>query len=606
MRFAGLFLVTFCLGRESTNALIATEMNHSLERLLSQCIVNISRTYFNTELPTAIQTMGTWYPHSQSNIFNGDTLLKMLSTNNYNSLLTLGYVTNFYKSSYKIKTGSYIIIVKSLNTETEINMMRTMLLRIDMEFVNPRSYCVIAVMESFKTKKNQNEIVSIILSMTFHIRLLRTIVLIPNDVRTSSISRFEVFSWIHNEQDNICALKLNKVKYIDSWIIGENRFALGSNLFPPQTKIDLKKCIINIVHSDFHPFIQEYKRRVDGVAVEILKIFCKNSNCRISFNGPNSPHMTFPVIYDVAHLIDADIMTYPYFRTTFLWFIPAGAELPQWQCLIRTFSNLMWVFVFITFITGAFTLWLIQKAVDLSAKTEHSVVMTILITHLGASDTNTYKGFVPISFFCLWLFYCLLINTAYQSGLFGVMVQPGRLPALESIQQLKDSKLKMKTVINVHKDMYHWAQNHEMCNFDVRSCFKDVAEGKHAILYNEESGHWTTRLFRDRNGKNTILPLKETVGTAYFGFYVGAFSYTFHNYLDSLFHRTTSAGLIDKWTQDRFWRFKKIILELDREHVFAFSLFHLQGAFYVLLFGLKASFVAFLIEVMLPHFQQWY
>ena len=85
-------------------------------------------------------------------------------------------------------------------------------------------------------------------------------------------------------------------------------------------------------------------------------------------------------------------------------------------------------------------MWLLQISsnhYNQTSKNNKEVLFTALLTHLATGVGERYKGFVAVLFFSLWLCYCLIINTAYKSQFFELLVHPRKLPPIKSISELK-------------------------------------------------------------------------------------------------------------------------------------------------------------------------
>ena len=87
-----------------------------------------------------------------------------------------------------------------------------------------------------------------------------------------------------------------------------------------------------------------------------------------------------------------------------------------------------------------------------------NTLLDTLRSILGAAIYFNPQGYLSAFFFVLWLFYCLQINTAYQSSLMGFLTNPGNLPAVTTLEELDNSGL----------DLYILeGTRHNYENFDV-------------------------------------------------------------------------------------------------------------------------------------------
>ncbi|PSN41610.1 Ionotropic receptor 398 [Blattella germanica] len=567
----------------------------SSELTLSKCILNISKSYFNTEHPIAVQTPGLWYRHNHWKDNFGEELLKLLSIDNYFSQLTLGYTTNIGTSlSNVFHPGSYIILIPRLKNIADGNMVLKMIRRIYKDARNPTAKTIICIKEPFQTIQEENYVVSSILTEAFAHRLTRVVLILPK----SSHREYYIFSFKHSDQRDMCSNTINAIWCLDVWSSNKNMFLKGSNLFPKQDKLNLKNCRLNIMFTNYTPYIYELDRQKQGMIIDFFVLFCKKVHCILKWNVGDENFVHFPTFFRSTYQTDGYEMTYPFLRSDFVWFIPQGLEVPRWKSIALVFTPGLWVLVLITCTFGMFTFWLIQKSQNRSENVRreigHTEIFTVLLTHLGWSYTNTYTSLVGVVFFNLWVFYCMLINTAYQAGLLAFIVSPGQLPAIETVEQLYRSNLNLTSYFEVINEN---SLSYPFC--DWLYCYNNVAEGKTAVLDDVNFGRYNAIPFQDSRGRKLITSIEETVSTLYITMDISTFSYVFYNEFESLFHRYVSFGLLDRYVQYGKWLYPRRYLIPIADEVFSFSLFHLQSAFYLLLLGNTLSLGSFLLELCL-------
>ncbi|PSN53053.1 Ionotropic receptor 408 [Blattella germanica] len=590
-RYLGHFLSTLFVLCGGYAMLLPPDLGTTDERLLGECILNIVETHFSKDLPLAIETPSMWYP--AWNRSDGDTLLEMLFTHSGMSHFTLGYIENVdvpRNSPNAFMPGAFIILIPILRSQNDVINMFKLFKRILVNSRNPRAKLIIIFMQTEKVLINA--IVRGLLMLGLFSNFSRLIVMTQIvDSYKNEINQtpsFDIFGFNPNEQMDICSMYIDKISYIGTWSSVENRFLLNANMFQLPEKLNLSQCGIQVAALTYPPFAYILDG-IRGVAAKFVLLFCERFNCRIELNSSYF-HIEFPVKYDTEY--DNDAVTYPHFKDELKWFVPAGKEIPRWQSFFRVFTPQMWLFASCTFAFGTTTLWLMQKHKrKFSGEgSGHTVLITALLTHLGFGDSNNFSGYGPSIFYAIWLFYCLTINTAYQSALLSFLVSPGQFPNIETEEQLLASDLNMKRLVffidRVNGSLGSLVNKYEICEKLSLYCLIDLALNRDfAVLYGVRVGGIISGWMKEKYRIEVIVPLKETFWDLHFAFHIPRLSSILFAEFEPLLHRVVSVGLIEKWTRDEALIWNDLFKMLRSEPVFAFSLWHLQGGFYLLLFG---------------------
>ncbi|PSN50404.1 Ionotropic receptor 424 [Blattella germanica] len=584
-----------------------------LEQELSECILSIINKYFDPNLPMVIQTSGAWDKEQSINFSPGNQLLKILSEQNNITHIILGHTSHEERSKMNrsaVKPGSYIYVVSSLNTEYEAMILNSMLSVRYLNIWNSVAYCIIVVVKSFSTEQEQKRLLPYFVTNAVFIGLSR-IILISHVKSVKSVNEFipnfDVITWQRNNEDPFCSQGWYEIRYLDTWISEERRFSLKSELFPIQRHMN--NCVMRLSLYRHFPLVYNFRGGTHGVVINFLIKFCDLYKCRMEVKSPAD--MFFPMVYqEPASLYGIDI-TYPHLWKHLTWFVPAGKMVSRWMTIFRAFTSLMWLCVALTFISGTCVFWIIEKAKywnnnNNSVSAGPNILITVLRTHLCVGDTCNYEGSEAAVFFSLWLFYCIIINTAYQAGLFKLMVNPGCLPPIQTEDQLRSSGLDMLTYIVVKgNDDSYWSKvtDYDPCT-DLYKCYEIIADRKTlAILLDLEYGNIYKDFFKTELGAYKVIPLKEIVGTMFFGFQINTnIDSILKSRLNRLLARAKNTGLIQKWTSDILRLRSRKYFKKEVKEVIVFSLEHSQSAFWLILVGLLFAIFAFIVEIL---FYSW-
>ncbi|PSN54216.1 Ionotropic receptor 300 [Blattella germanica] len=578
------------------------------EYSMAECVYNISSVYFDRDLPIFVQAPRKITNHRYFNYM--EKIIQKLQIQNELSIILLGG-TKFrpIKNSENIMPGSYIIVLPTSLNAADLNYMTDTFLQIAFFAYNPKGRAVIVNPEEKSLIVQHKTLPHFSLSIAWGYEFLQAIFLNPkpdvglNPNRTNT--NFDVYSWSINDQIDLCSGEINKIRHFDTWLSQERRFSRHSKLFGVNEDVDLKGCKLNLFMQSMPPYSWITRDgNYDGAVAKFLDFASGliNVSLKISQDIENM-HIGFPSYYTDEPIIKIWPKTYPHILKKITWFVPSGSEIPRWQSLWRTFSPLLWFLILLTFTFGTFTIWLLHKS---TGESIFSVFLFSLLTHLGIGVRDRYKGFVATLFFIIWLFYCLIINTAYQSELFRLLVNPGHFPAIQTLKELGESHLIMERVlVFTGNESYlgNFIMHYNECDgSSVIECYKKVAiDRSHAIL--ESADIYTIEVistsveFSDEFGNPKLVPLKESLGTLYICLQISRMAGLLLDVLDNTLQKFVSAGIFDFWSSSVHDTFRRQFITRNIIDQFVFSLDHLQGSFILFFLGHLLATVIYIIDI---------
>ncbi|PSN51546.1 Ionotropic receptor 282 [Blattella germanica] len=602
-----MLIVVFCILNSCRSLLIAQKQD-ILEHSLAECVVTISLKYFDTNLPVVVHTPSTFYAPRHKNYKYGDKLIQTLQSQGHLSIIVVGNRSNRNSiwQTKVLKPGSVIIMIPPIYKTKDLEYVFYTYVMIQDYAYNPSAKVLIVISDENKIIVDDLPFPQCLLNLSFKFGYLDVIVLEPNSVVSGNInfSRVRILGWTINEQSNICSGKLDKIKHIETWVTQERKFLFNSKLYPEQGKLNLRRCILKIMINPTFPYSNPWMNASLGIVGPIALIHylvAKSINVRYQ-SDYEKYDIEFPSIYDPVIRKHWYRFTYPYFGHDIVWYVPPGREIPRWQGLVRAFSPLLWSFILLTSAFGTLTMWLLQKSERHSTAPSHRGILaalsSALLTLLGVAVTERYKGFVAVLFFMLWLYYCLIINTVYQSELFGRLVYPGHFPPIQTLKEIEESGLIMERTYfyNLGPGSF-WAEQmkYKYCEGKINECVKKVAGNHtHALTGNVWLGKMHSVQFRDTKGNSKLVPLKELVGTLMICLSISMDFVFLVPVFNKIISRIINFGLLNHCTNlvIRQWNlaFRDKVVEI--KSVMTFSVYQLQGQFYLLMIGLVlASFV---------------
>ncbi|PSN47966.1 Ionotropic receptor 269 [Blattella germanica] len=612
MIFKLFFLLFYTWG--SSWAQLTIYQENSIEESLTECIINISTKYFDEDKPVLVETPTNWYSDQYPYVEYGGKFIELLHKANQFSLIIYGIEA--YLARLKVHVGSYIVLMPPVLRPIDNLYIKHMLNALLKWAYNYRGKVIVASLEKMTSKKIRN-----VLTLALNHELLHTILLKPRTMsqkpKDNHLHNIDIYNWSPNEQSNICLRTVDKINHSDTWISQTKSFLVNTNLFPSIRKIDFNGCMLRTHFNDAPPytFVYPKKRRTGGTVVYIFGCIIKYINSKINYipptpQGTSSVHIYFPILLDPIHYDQDELrdqLTYPHLVSEFTWYVPKGKQHPRWTSLIKTFTSLVWYLVLLTFVFGSCTMWLLRKSVGRGSnptnQNNHWFLVDTILTHLGYGIIYRYKGFIPSTFLMFWLYYCLIINTAYQSAFFGLLINPGHIPALQTSKQVEESALIKLSFGIIFTDSPFWSRflKYKVCQND--ECFNAFTENTpRALLRNIWEATHHINLF----GENRYVPINEIVGTAYLSIQIIQLRGILLDVFNKVLGRLTAGGIIVQITKEINRNISYTRKNAVIGTAFSLTMDHLQVALFLLLIGYVLSLSLNVVEFFVYFVINWY
>ncbi|PSN42866.1 Ionotropic receptor 379 [Blattella germanica] len=607
MSFSRICLViTISFG--AVNSAFISYEDDPLEEAIADCVLNISKTYFNQELPTVLLMPDTWYRYEDPIERRTDKFLQIYSKYNDIPGVTIANTNTprIFRQPNIIYPGSYIMMapekLSNLKQEWE-NWVQDMLHRIQENVENAKARFVIVL--NWYSTHFTNSVSKSLLDWAYNSGFSDVIVVMSKGKKSRKVSNLDIFGWLSEEQTNLCAARISKIRRFDMWISEKKIFVFNRNLFPSKRIVTKDDCRISVFHGVAPPFAYKVNGVIFGAIPELLKYGVEPNFIPFGeWKNHSHNNIVFPIKYKIQDGIRECSWTYPIFAADITWYVPIGHKIEPWRSLYKAFTPEMWVLVIFTSAFCNLSLWMIQKIKQvyfgIKRDIDNSIVTTVVLTHLGVGVKDSYSGSASVLLFSLLLFYSLLINTAYQSTLFGLMVEPGEYPPIKTIEELEASNLRLKALERTFHNGIVSSEKYEHCN---ATCFLQITENSdYAVLIPKQLGEILRGYILREHGTQKVLSLTEMVTTYYLGMSIRRINCIVFMRLESLLFRAASSGLIHKWNNEYVQLCRIKFYKYKSQNLPKLSIWHLQGAFYLLMVGVLGSVLIFFAEIIVYNF----
>ncbi|XP_076053562.1 ionotropic receptor 21a-like [Oratosquilla oratoria] len=228
----------------------------------------------------------------------------------------------------------------------------------------------------------------------------------------------------------------------------------------------------------------------------------------------------------------------------------------------------------------------------------------------------------------MWWLFCILTTTAYKGILISHLTIPSTSPTLDTLEQLADSsfewgmldtygsgyQLFRASTVPIYKRLF---EDMQYANMKV-SMEKVLDSGYAFISWKTYFRNLIAKDFTDSNGYTAVHIAREDFFPAGFGWAFPKGSLYLTKF-DQLVQRLIESGLIEKWMSDLIRNSalqSRMALRAKKESAkeqegsppaatadpenpvpLAFTIYHLQGAFFAIFIGFSLSVLAFLAEL---------
>ncbi|CAO1443385.1 unnamed protein product [Diamesa serratosioi] len=420
----------------------------------------------------------------------------------------------------------------------------------------------------------------------------------------------------------------------------------GVNIFPVKVPANMNGCTVKIATLIYPPYIlpvqngQNWGNNVNitnGIEIQIIKAIAKQANFAAQFHvldesenwGQIFPHNstgTGMMSAFLKHQTDIAVgslkpnlerhtvfdYTVQYMQDATVWVVSVADKIPNWRKIFLVFTPTVWAMSAIVYLLSSILVYFLGLVALKNNQMEHALYRSFsgaffatygvfMVNSTGSARTIRLR-----SFLIFWSLFCIHWYTAYTTSLVSLMTSPMYVEQLESFKDMKRSEFRFGMTLPTTKyfQSHHdeignvVLANVQLCSSSLKCLHQLTKEKKFAVAISREYLEYVINKFKDEEGKPLIRALDDTIVQTPIEMLLFKGNPLLNRFNDLLL-RIVEAGLIIVWTKqiqsDVFRQSDK--LAITNEHL-PLSLLHLQGAFFLLVFGLIVSFVCFIFQVL--------
>ncbi|KAL7024282.1 hypothetical protein ACKWTF_012973 [Chironomus riparius] len=251
---------------------------------------------------------------------------------------------------------------------------------------------------------------------------------------------------------------------VNSFIIKEYQWT--KTLKYQRKFINLWNCMITL-NADLsdHLSMNVYNEKVTGLVPQFMRLMAVFGNFTLNFQikNPNgvldvrSRRIIDPTIYMRLGIYSKFTSGKVHFGSTFIpsehsFYVTPGELYTSYEKLFLPFDHATWLFILITFSTTFVIIFLVVNFLPSSIQKRiygvnaQSPALDIVQTFFGISQTKSPIENAPRIILIFFLFFCLVIRTAYQGVSFDFLTTEMRKKPIDSIEKLVIKNFTIVTV----------------------------------------------------------------------------------------------------------------------------------------------------------------
>jgi hypothetical protein len=482
-------------------------------------------------------------------------------------------------------------------------------------------------------------------------RVLNVVVLIPqtrhmplvtaiHDQNTIT-STFDLYTWFPYQSDVKCA-NIDDVVLIDRWIAeGEGRFLRNVYLYPTKIHNNFHGCPLKasafevpclVIRKNYTDKGNITKYEYCGLEADYFKLICETLNITpiyipVLSNGVEDR------VNIVGDLVNDDIdvtfgafplhelvypyadPTVPYIESYMNWYVPCGKPVSRMEKITQIFKASVWLMLALIFFLSVTVIWLGARRAQNYGWTESPSYMTICNSiqnmwaiYIGLAATDMPRTAKLRSYFCLFVWYCFIVSTLFQTYFTSFLVDPGVQERIRTLDELFRSDLVYR--YQMENDEYlkvsfpnYYSKIHlqrQECESTQHCIYDLLREQTFTLIGHSFSVDYLISIIN----KPELCTLDDNIFKISFAMHFAKGSHLVDTF-NGIIHGMLQAGLTGKFWNDMItnYKFQCAFNHPDifpnfadfNQNVgdyFVFSLYHLQLAFYAIGVG---SFVGFVV-----------
>lgn len=345
---------------------------------------------------------------------------------------------------------------------------------------------------------------------------------------------------------------------------------------------------------------------MDGNVTGNLKdIFDKTHNLAFGNYGPSEPR----------HLYCDYTVSFGYEYVT--WCVPKSDHVPKWRSLLMTFQVQTWIAMLMSYIIICVTNYVVcnlvvqDRSIYTKLKSNFQYFLPVFFAMCIQCTPQKISGrIITIS----WIVFGFVFTSTYQAKLIGVLMQPLYEHQITTVEELLESNLKRVALPTLKRSFLNtddWrvakiVREWQDCD-NASSCLTRVALKKDMAMFIANSyAKYNIMRHTNEDSEPEVFCLPQYSNYPREMFLTKGFP--LRERINSILHKIQETGLINKWKADLL---HNLMLQSAKTNPVKkknkqLRIAHLQGIFYLWIFGLNLSLISLIFEQLFHRIKVWF
>jgi hypothetical protein len=463
-------------------------------------------------------------------------------------------------------------------------------------------------------------------------------ILIPSRSTGTGEDALELYTGFPYESDN-CG-RVTQVSLITQWDINDTeQFSSNVNIFPPKIPDDFGGCEIRVASVILPPFVflannTTHSGDLHGLAVHYLLLLADKMNTTAVFLSPSHGFTEESILIEGGALASgmSDILigallllpvflssmflpTVPYSYATMKLYVPCPEPVAGAERVVTTYEASVWLsmaslFVVVNVVWWCIANWQYRTVKESAAfRTLSQCFYITWAVTFGVSVPKMPNTWNLRYVFLLYVCYCFVMSTVFQTFFVSYLVEPGYDKKFETVDEVLRAGLFYgynefyEIVMDTagYKEHRKFPSSRRLDCSDMMKCLQRiVTDADLCTLSAPPFIQYMSSQMGIHDDTKYLCTLDEYMVTTGFisVFRNGSPHLKRFNALTML---VLEAGLLERYWTELLWNVKlrsnNWVDEGDENMYFVFSLSHISPAFSVLVFGYVFSAAVFLSEI---------
>jgi hypothetical protein len=330
----------------------------------------------------------------------------------------------------------------------------------------------------------------------------------------------------------------------------------------------------------------------------------------------------YPLLFVITQVLDP---TFPYTKESLKWYVPCGKPIPREKKVATIFTTQLWLTLFCLFMLVAVLMrWLSKYSELFEIETQSFRDMSLCLYNVWAVSMGVPVSEMPRSsrnriVFLSLVWYCFVLSTVFQTYFTSILVNPGIIDQIRTIEELYQSDLvylssyDTDSLLELALPEYHQGihlKKKECSNWEASMSEYLNSEDGAAVGFGVLMEYAVLSSVPDGSLGPQFCTLREEIFSLDYTMYFRKGSPLLGSF-NNIIRRLMESGLIVKSTNDFKASFKYVdwftnlkfpyqVSKNDNDYT-VFSLYHLKIVFCVPLLGYVTSCIIFVGELL--HFK---